>query len=79
MILATLLIMGVYSPLSFAYEREIENISSLMLNSIAKSGKKAMAVVDFTDLQGNVNELGRFLAEELSGTTGQCCARDGYY
>ena len=68
MILATLLVMGIYSPLSFAYEREIENISSLMLNSIAKSGKKAIAVVDFTDLQGNVNELGRFLAEELSGT-----------
>ncbi|MEO0266388.1 MAG: FlgO family outer membrane protein [candidate division WOR-3 bacterium] len=25
-----------------------------------------MAVVDFTDLQGNMTELGRFLAEELS-------------
>jgi len=33
---------------------------------IAKSGKQRIAVVDFTDLQGNVTELGRFLAEELS-------------
>ena len=52
---------------SFAYEREIENLSSILANAINNSGKKNIAVVDFTDLQGNVNELGRFIAEELSG------------
>ncbi len=49
-----------------AYETEINNLSISMAEKIAKSGKKTIAVVDFTDLQGNITELGRFLAEELS-------------
>jgi TolB-like protein len=52
--------------LSFAYEKEIKGISSAISEDIAKAGKKTIAVVDFTDLQGNMTELGRFLAEELS-------------
>jgi TolB-like protein len=51
---------------SMAYEREIKSISSTIAESISKSHKKTIAVLDFTDLQGNVTELGRFLAEELS-------------
>jgi hypothetical protein len=35
-------------------------------SAITKSGKKTVAVVDFTDLQGRVTEFGRFLAEEFS-------------
>lgn len=50
----------------YAYEREIKSISSTIAENITKSGKKTVAVVDFTGLQGNVTELGRFLAEELS-------------
>ena len=34
--------------------------------TLAKLGKKSVAVVDFTDLQGNVTELGRYLAEQMS-------------
>ena len=41
-------------------------LSSILSKSIATSGRKTAAVVDFTDLQGNVTELGRYLAEELS-------------
>ncbi|MEW6001964.1 MAG: FlgO family outer membrane protein [Nitrospirota bacterium] len=55
-----------HSNISMAYEKEIKSISSTVSESIVKSGKKTIAVVDFTDLQGNVTELGRFLAEELS-------------
>ncbi len=51
---------------SAAYETEINNLSKSMAEKIARSGKKTIAVVDFTDLQGNITELGRFLAEELS-------------
>ena len=51
---------------TFAYEREIKDISFSITESIVKSGKKRIAVVDFTDLQGNITELGRFIAEELS-------------
>jgi TolB-like protein len=51
---------------SVAYETEINNLSISIAEKIARSGKKTIAVVDFTDLQGNITELGRFLAEELS-------------
>ena len=51
---------------SIAYENEIKDLSSVMTVNIANAGKKTVAVVDFTDLQGNVTELGRFLAEEFS-------------
>ena len=51
---------------SVAYEKEINNLSISMSEKIATSGKKTIAVVDFTDLQGNITELGRFLAEEFS-------------
>lgn len=53
---------------SIAYEKEIQGISSTLAENITKAGKKMIAVVDFTDLQGNVTELGRFIAEEFSVT-----------
>jgi len=54
------------SGISTAYEKEIKSLSTAMAEEITKSGKKSIAVVDFTDLQGNVTELGRFIAEEFS-------------
>lgn len=51
---------------TMAYEKEIKGISTAITENISATGKKTVAVVDFTDLQGNVTELGRFLAEELS-------------
>jgi len=54
------------SPFLLAYEKEIKSLSSTMAENIVKAGKKTIAVVDFVDLQGNVTELGRFLAEEVS-------------
>ena len=54
------------SPFLLAYEKEIKSLSSTVAENIVKAGKKTIAVVDFVDLQGNVTELGRFLAEELS-------------
>jgi len=49
-----------------SYEKEVDAISRSIGERIESLGKKKIAVVDFTDLQGNVTELGRFLAEELS-------------
>lgn len=54
------------STSAFAYEREIEILASDMSEKIANSGKAKIAVVDFTDLRGDVTELGRFISEELS-------------
>lgn len=65
--LMVIMVMSFTSSL-MAYEGEISNLSTTMAAKIAKAGKKTIAVVDFTDLQGNVTELGRFLAEELSIT-----------
>lgn len=49
-----------------AAQKEIKTLSISMAEKIANSGKKKIAVVDFLDLQGNITELGRYLAEEFS-------------
>lgn len=53
-------------PVCSAYEDELNNMSQGLTRDIIKSGKKRVAVVDFTDLHGNITELGRFISEELS-------------
>jgi len=65
-IMAVLVLLALISSPSFAYEKEIKSLSSSMAENIVKAGKKTIAVVDFVDLQGNVTELGRFIAEEFS-------------
>jgi TolB-like protein len=44
----------------------IQKLASEMSAVIGESGKKAIAVADFTDLDGQTTKLGRFLAEEFS-------------
>jgi TolB-like protein len=51
---------------AFGYEKEIEQLSSQMAEKISGKGKKTVAVVDFTDLEGNVTQLDQFIAEEFS-------------
>jgi len=56
-------------PVAAAYEMEMETLADTIAKQLSKSSRKQVqrvAVVDFTDLQGNVTELGRFIAEELS-------------
>ena len=61
---ASLMLSGVAA--AQGYENEIQNLSVKMAQKLVNSGKSKIAVVDFTDLKGNVTELGRFLAEEFS-------------
>jgi TolB-like protein len=49
-----------------AQYKEIDGLASTIAGPLSRTPDNAVAVVDFTDLQGNVTELGRFLAEELS-------------
>jgi len=49
-----------------AYEKEITRLSATMAEKISAANKTKVAVVDFTDLSGNVTYLGRFIAEEFS-------------
>ncbi len=53
------------APLA-AYEDQIRNEARYLAGKIAERGKTAAAVIDFTDLDGAVTHLGRFMAEELS-------------
>lgn len=48
------------------FQREIDRIAEEISTTAAKAELKNVAVLDFTDLQGNVQELGRFMAEELT-------------
>ncbi len=49
-----------------AQDREMRTTAGAFAETLAKFGRKNVAVVDFTDLQGNVTELGRYLAEQMS-------------
>lgn len=49
-----------------AQQNELRSLAVGLAQDISSAGKKAVAVVDFTDLQGNPTELGRYLAEEFS-------------
>src|SRR5215831_13408573 len=49
-----------------SYEEGVTELSKAIVADAAKFKMQKLAVVDFTDLSGNVTELGRFLAEELS-------------
>jgi TolB-like protein len=60
------MVMVLFLSLAFSYENEVRSAAGTLAQFVRESGKKTVAVVDFTDLQGNVMELGRFLAEELS-------------
>ncbi len=61
---AILLVLSV-SP-CFAYENEVKELVGSIAEQVIKSNKKSIAVADFTDLDGNITRLGRFLSEEFS-------------
>lgn len=44
----------------------IHDLTGQIVPQVQKLGKKRIAVVDFTQLDGQVSDLGRYLAEELS-------------
>lgn len=50
------------------YEDGVRELTKAIVADAGKLQKQNLAVVDFTDLQGNVTALGRFLAEELSAS-----------
>jgi TolB-like protein len=45
--------------------QQLDTVAATLVSKLA-AGRKTVAVVDFTDLQGSATELGRYLAEELS-------------
>jgi TolB-like protein len=65
-VLVLFIIFSSHPWVAMAYEKEIKELSAAISADIVRAGKKTIAVADFLDLQGNVNELGRFIAEELA-------------
>ena len=64
-IVLLVLVTALFVP-SFCAGQDVKDLSPQLSSAITKSGRKTVAVVDFTDLQGCVTEFGRFLAEEFS-------------
>jgi TolB-like protein len=46
-------------------DQRVSELSQQIANKMSAKQKTTVAVVEFTDLQGNVTDFGRFLAEEL--------------
>lgn len=49
-----------------SYKSEIKSIAEKLSNDVSLAKKKRLAVIDFTDLEGNITALGRFIAEKMS-------------
>jgi len=65
---AFLCLIGVHPSSTFAaadLESGISQLSQQISKNMTESGKKAIAVVEFSDLDGNITAFGQFLAEEL--------------
>jgi TolB-like protein len=67
------LLVGIVGVIAFAldaraqsYDTELASVSEALSAFVKKADRRKITVLDFTDLQGNVTEIGRFLAEELS-------------
>lgn len=48
------------------YETAVHTLADKLVSKLQSAGQKSATVLDFTDLQGQATELGRFLAQELS-------------
>ncbi len=64
--LTAIALVGILTSPCFAQGNGIEAAAQELALRIAESGRSTAAVADFTDLQGRITELGRFLAEEVS-------------
>jgi TolB-like protein len=60
----------------YGQQTDLRSLAAGLSKDIASSGKRSIAVVDFTDLQGKPTELGRYLAEEFA--VGLTRARQGF-
>ena len=62
--LMILLLLLTALPLA-AQEAEIKNVAEALSQALSKTPNTTVAVIDFTDLQGCVNPLGKYVAQEL--------------
>lgn len=70
---ALLVFSGAWSPApasaaAIYYEEAVKEWSETIVVEVVKVKRRSVAVLNFTDLEGNVPPVGRFLAEELSAS-----------
>lgn len=61
----TMFIVGVRHAPAQTWDREMSGLANSLSKALLAKGCKTVAAVDFTDLQGQPNELGRFLSEQI--------------
>lgn len=66
LLLASMLVALLFAHTARAYEAELRAAAAKLVLQLENAGQKSGTVLDFTDLQGQGTELGRFLAQELS-------------
>lgn len=48
------------------FDSQVKKMSDTLVSRLVKTGKKRVTVANFVDLQGNVTELGKYIAEAFS-------------
>ena len=66
MIFAIVLIFAPLRLIAEDFEAGLREMTKTLTDLTTKAGIKRISVLDLTDLQGNNNELGRYIAEQLS-------------
>jgi TolB-like protein len=66
LILPALALLTAGAALAADMHQELDDITRRLATKIEASQKKNVAVADFTDLEGQVRQLGRFVSEEVS-------------
>ena len=64
-LVAALLLGGASLPAQ-SFDKELTELATAVSKSLKDNERKKATVLDFMDLQGNVSELGRFIAEQFS-------------
>ena len=58
--------LATYSTQGQSFDKELAELATSVSKSLQENERKKATVLDFVDLQGNVSELGRFIAEQFS-------------
>ncbi len=64
--LLVMALVGAGAVVASDIHRELDDISKRLATKIEESRRTKVAVADFTDLDGNQRQIGRFISEELS-------------
>jgi TolB-like protein len=65
-VVLSVFLFGTFWSSAQSFDKELDEVATSVAKSLQGGERKKATVLDFTDLEGNVNQLGRFIAEQLS-------------